>query len=174
MDLGEILKKIKSNLWLLPEAKFDGLTKDTGYTASFVYLVICLIISIPLRFVTDILVYGNNALTALVGAVIGVIVTVPLVYISYFMMHLIIKLLGGARGLLRTVQIYIYGSTAALIFSYVPILGFIASLVALANVVFGVKRIHDMSLFRAILAVVVIPVVLTLLLVLLGLGYLMF
>ncbi len=174
MELGTILEKIKSNLWLLSEAKFDGLTKDAGYMPSFVYMLVCLVISIPFRFLTDVFITGQDSMVALISAVMGIIVSIPVLYVSYFITHLFVKLLGGGAPFLKTVQIFIYGSTLALILSYVPILGFFAGLIALANVVFGVKRIHKLSLLKAILAVVVLPVLVILAVFVLLLGYLIF
>ena len=174
MDLGDILGKIKSNLWLIPEAKFDELTKDAGYMPSFVYLLVCLIISIPFMFITGIVVSGYDGFMAIITAVVFTIFSIPILYISYFISHLFIKLLGGSATLLKTIQIFIYGSTLALILSPVPLLGFIASLIALVNILHGVKRIHNLSLLRVILAIIVIPIAMVVLLALLVFAYLMF
>ncbi|MBI5159035.1 YIP1 family protein [Candidatus Micrarchaeota archaeon] len=172
MDAGEIIKKIKNNLFFIPEAKFDELTKEKEYAKTFQYLVACLIVSLPINLVISILAYKEPAIIggtplatkiamALITTIIGTVVAIPVLYILYAIMHGLLKLAGGKASLRETIQIYVYGNTCATIFGGIPIISLIIGLVSLSNIVLGVKRIHKMSLWKAIAVVVVIPIVLT-------------
>ena len=166
MGVEDMLNKIMSNLWLIPEAKFDEKTKDVGYRDSFVYLLVCLIIAIPISIVAGFFTYDGPTFSMAelitfitIDTILFTIWIIPVLYIYYGVIHLIIKLLGGTASYLKSMQVAIYGSTLVLIISSIPILGGIASLIALANVTLGMKKVHNLSLFRAILAVVVLPLV---------------
>jgi hypothetical protein len=171
MDINELLKKIWSNIFLVPEKRFDELTKDKEYKESFVYLLVCLAISSPILFISTILMnVGSTA--ALTNTMVIIILSIPFAYIGFGLIHLFLKLLGGKADFLKTVQVCVYGQTTATIFGRLPWIGWIFGLVALANVVLGAKRIHDISLLRAIVAVVIIPVILTMILAFLAAAYL--
>jgi len=180
MDLGSIFEKIKSNLWLLPEAKFDGLTKDNKYMPSLAYLAVCLLIAIPIDIIVRLvmnleptLMTGAEIVGLIIGAIIGMILAIPLFYLYYLVIHVIVRILGGTAPYIKTIQAAIYGSTLLLILSGVPLIGIVAGFVALANVVLGIKRVHKLSLLKAILAVVVIPVLIAIVLAMAVIGYLM-
>jgi hypothetical protein len=157
MELGENIRRIKDNLFLIPEERFDELTKDTGYKTSFIYLLACLVLSIPFGIIVSLFMGGlfDTIFVIPLAFVISIIVN----YISFGVLFLFLKLVGGKASFLKSVQVFIYGSTIELILSGIPIIGLIAGLIALANIVIGSKRIHKISLLRAILALLVIPIV---------------
>lgn len=157
INISEILGKIKNNFLLIPEARFDELTKDPGYKDSLVYLAVCMLLSAPVHLAAAVFLSQNP-----LGRILGLVLALPFGYIYYGVLHLVLKLFGAKEGFLKTVQIFIYGSTGSLILGGIPILGFILSLVALANVVLGSKRVHGISLWRAIAAVVLIPALIVL------------
>ena len=166
MGVEDMLNKMTSNLWLIPEAKFDDKTKDVGYRDSFVYLLACLIIAIPISIIVGLVTFddptfsmGEIIVFITIDTILFTILIIPVLYIYYGVIHLIIKLLGGTASYLKSMQVAIYGSTLVLIISSIPLIGGIASLIALANVTLGMKKVHNLSLFKAILAVVVLPLV---------------
>jgi hypothetical protein len=170
MDLGENIRRIRDNLFLIPEARFDELVKDPGYVDSFIYLAFCLLISTPLDLAIA-LIREDSILSAIISTAIISILAFPVIYIVYFIQFLLLKLVGGKAGFLQSVQVFIYGSTLSLILSGIPCIGFIASLISLANIVVGSARIHQISVLRALLALLVIPV---LILVVIGIIFAMF
>ena len=153
-----LLEKIKENIFLIPAERFEGLTKDPGYKDSFVYLLACLAISIPIRIIVGLL--GIGDITLLITAtIIGVIFSIPIFYVGYIILHILLKLVGAKEGLSKTVQVFIYGGTCALIFGSIPLIGFIAGLISLVNIVVGAAKVHKISNLRAAIAVVVIPII---------------
>ncbi|MDD5340220.1 MAG: YIP1 family protein [Candidatus ainarchaeum sp.] len=157
MDIGQNVRRIKDNLLLIPEARFDELTKDTGYTDSFIYLVACFVLSVPIDLLVS-LVQGAF-LATLTSLPVTLILFVIFIYAFYGIEFLALRLLGGQASFLQSMQIFIYGSTGYLIFSSIPCIGFLLGLAALSNVVLGSARIHKISLARAIIALVLLPLV---------------
>ncbi len=166
MEIGENIARIKDNLFLIPTERFDELTKDPGYKESLIYLIACIVISLPLEILVS--VFENDVFTTIAAIPFIFIITIPVLYLVYFLQFLLLKLVGGQAGFLQSVQVFIYGSTISLILSSVPLLGFLASFVALANIVLGSARVHKISLLRSILALVVIPIIIAILVVLLA------
>ncbi len=181
MDLKELLKKVWNNIFLIPEARFDGLTKDKNYKESFIYLLACMIISLPIFWIATILLItdpsgditlAGKIISAFTGSIVYIVLGIPLTYIGIGICHLLLKLLGGKADFLKTVQVFIYGETTSVILGNIPFFGWIFSLVALANITLGAKRIHKISLLRAIVAVIVIPVIIAMVLGLALVAYL--
>ena len=162
MNLIEVVKKINDNLLLVPAEKFDSLCSDLEHFPSLVYLLTCVLISLPLWFIVEYFTPTNPLLplqSRVASILIGVVFAIPVSYIVFGLQHLLLKALGGKGTFLQSCQVLIYGGTARFVFGVVPILNIIAGLISLANVVLGASRIHKISLIRAILALVVIPIV---------------
>lgn len=171
MDLMAILSKIKENLFLIPEEKFDGLTKDISYADSFIYLVVSALLYSILAFpisllsgVVNVASTTKSAAAGVVGGPVTALVSTALVfvmlivfrYVYIILVHLLLKLVGGTAPLLKTAQVMIYGSTP-MILAPIPCAGWIFSLLVLANTVVGAKRVHNISLLKAVVAMIVIP-----------------
>lgn len=164
MDLKENLMRIKDNLLLIPEERFDSLTQDSGYGTSFIYLVACLVISLPVEMILTSI--SEGLLIALISVPIALIISLPVAYLIYGIQHLFLRLVGGQGTFLQSVQVFIYGSTVSLIFGSIPLVGTLLSLLVLANVVLGSKRVHKISIWRALLALIALPLLLAIIIVL--------
>ena len=157
-----LLEKIKENLFLIPNERFEGLTKDPGYKDSFVYLVVCLVISLVISVIVGFFSlgnYGGSVAGLFTALIIGTIIAIPFYYIGYIIFHILLKIVGAKEGFLKTVQVFVYGGTPALIFGSIPLINLIALLVALVNIVRGAAVVHKISTLRAAIALVVIPVI---------------
>ena len=80
--------------------------------------------------------------------------------------HLWVYLLGGRRGILRTVTAIAYGSTPSLILGWIPFLGIIFALWSLVLGVLGIRELQALSTAKAILAIalaLMIPLIIVLL-----------
>jgi hypothetical protein len=177
MDLGAILNKIKDNILLIKEEKFDTLAKDPGYMDSFTYLIVCMaiysIISFPVMLLSSTVqgILNSGSSGVAVGAGIGMVgaflqiafffvIGIPLRYVFFGIQHILLKLVGGTGTFLQTVQVMIYGSTPGNVLGWIPCVGWVFDLVSLVNILLGAKRVHNLSLLKAILAVIVIPILL--------------
>lgn len=168
VDFKEILNKAKENLFLIPEARFDELTKSKEYGPVLAYFALLVLF---FSFMSTVV----SALTeAKTTSILAFIIAVPLVYafglvlllVTYGLMHLLLKLVGGKADFKASLQVFVYGSTCSYIFGWIPCVGTLIGLVALANMVIGSIRVHKISLLRAIIALVVIPVIVAVLLAL--------
>lgn len=162
MDIAKNVARIKDNLLLIPAERFDTLAADKDYQTSFVYFMACIILSIPLSLLVALAL--GDFMGILLSIPASVIVSVILAYIIFGVQHLLLRLLGGQATFLQSVQVFVYGTTPSIIFGTIPVLGFVASLIGLANVVLGSARVHKISVLRAIAAIIIIPTVLLILL----------
>lgn len=179
MNFAAIFNKIKENVFLIPAERFDSLTTDKSYKDSFIYLLICFALSFPIRWGMMFLDYkepGFNLIpisfetklfVTFFGTLIGTIIGIPLIYLFYLVQHFLLKLFGAKEGLLKSIQVFIYGSTPGLLFGSIPLVGIVTSLVILSNTVLGSARIHQIDWWKAILAIVVIPILIAILLAIL-------
>ena len=94
-----------------------------------------------------------------IATVIGVrLLSVVLSYVGFGIVHLLLRLVGGKANFLKTAQLMIYGSTPSLLLSWIPCIGWIFGLAGLVNIILGAKRVHGITLPRAIVAILVIPI----------------
>ncbi len=158
MDIGQNVRRIKDNLFLIPEARFDELVKDTEYVTSFIYLVGCMVLSVPFTLIVSLV--TGKLFADLFALPISFTLGIILSYVGFVVFFVFLKLVGGKASLLQSVQMFIYGATLSLIVSGIPCIGALLSLISLANVVIGSARIHKITLLRAIIALIVLPFVL--------------
>lgn len=155
MEIVQNITRIKDNILFIKGERFEELTKDTGYSISFIYLVACLLLSLPFYLLSGVL--GGSLLETLLSFPFFFVMVVPFSYLLYGIQFVMLKLLGGKATFLKSVQVFIYGNTPGIIFGNIPCLGFIAALIGLSNVVIGSAKIHQISLLRAIIALIVLP-----------------
>ena len=137
---------------------------------AFVYYIILLVINAVLSAV--VLTAGLSALSiyqsipgfkgalplvlffmTIVGGIIGV-------FIGGAWLHIFVWALGGKKGYVQTVKSVMYGSTPGLILGWIPIIGFIGAIWTVILDIFGIKELQEMSIGRAVAAVVIAGVIL--------------
>lgn len=156
--------RIKDNLFLIPEQRFPDLVKDPDLTTSLVYLVACLVLAIPVKLAVGFM-EGAPLFDNLLYAFVLQFLLLPIAYLLYGVGHFFLVLVGGTASFKQSVQIFIYGGTLALIIGSFPVVGFIAGLIALANMVMGASKVHHISLARTLVAIIVQPVILFIVLI---------
>lgn len=194
MVIRALLGKINGNLFLIPEERFDSLTSDKGYWASFGYLLFFMALSLPISFllvrINVMSTFAGLFAVALQGALIllgallspilpneyaplysqltngilasqlliGAVFIFIIFYVWFGILHLLLKLIGGKADYLKTVQVCIYGITPWFVSNWLPLpylnplLGVVAWFISLVNIVRGVKRVHRISLPKAVVA----------------------
>lgn len=80
------------------------------------------------------------------------------IFISGAIVHLGVLLFGGERGYKETVKAIIYGSTPGYLFGWIPGISIIFWLWALILEIIGIKELQDLSIGRAI-AAILIPII---------------
>ena len=171
MDLNAILEKIKTCVWLIPENRFDDLTKDKGYVDSFIYFLIITALSIPVVLISSFL-NPSGLMVAVFAIPMMFVLGIPLSYVGFLILFALLKLFGGKADLLKTIQVFIYGGTSSTIFGGLPIIGIVPGVVSLINIVKGAARVHQMQWWKVVIAIIVIPlIVLTIVIVVVGMYF---
>ncbi len=172
MDMNKILERIKTTLWIVPEKRFDEMVKDGNYTDSFLYLLICMVLSIPVMMLgfTAIALSSKADIPGAVSAVAislpaVFLIGIPLQYIGFGVEFVLLKILGGKADFQKSVQVFVYAGTPSFIFGSLPYIGILPSLLGLYNIVVGSARIHQMPVWKAVIAIVVIPILLAVVIV---------
>jgi hypothetical protein len=86
-------------------------------------------------------------------------------------LHFWVYILGGRRGIRQTLKTVMYGSTPQLLFGWIPIIGFFATLWTLWLYIVGIRELQETGDTRAILSVA-IAVMVPLILIILAASYL--
>lgn len=159
MDFGAIINKIKENFLVIDEGKFDKLADGKGFTDITVYLAIIMLVNLVLLAAVSLLSGVDAFIGMLLVVPFALIMGIVFAFIGFGVMHLIIKLFGGKATYNQTFQVYTYSMTCQYLLGWIPLVGFIAGLVSLYNVVRGVAKVHKISLVSAVLATVVVPLV---------------
>ena len=131
----DLLNKIKSILFE-PKKFFTKLKKEKGVKSAFKYLIIVALFSTVLTFIMS-LIYTpveTGILEEFIGqeisteessftyldAIISYLAILIFSFVAAGILHLWIKLFRGKAIYEKTYQLYVYGSTPALLFSWIP------------------------------------------------------
>jgi len=87
-------------------------------------------------------------------ALLMIIVQFVLVFIGAAWLHLFVYILGGRRGYLQTLKALTFGSTPAMLFGWIPVIGFLAGIWSLILGIFGIRELQDMTTVRAAIAII--------------------
>ena len=171
----DIVGRVKECWLLIKEEQFDGLTKDTGFSDSLIYLFALSALSLLLSTIVSLaqnlanpasgLGMGALLVASAITFVIGLPIALVFSYVGFGVMHVLLKIFGGKATFLQTVQVYIYGGTPMRLFGWIPCIGLIGALIALVNIVLGLKRVHNISLLKTVLVVIGVPLLIVLILV---------
>ena len=95
-----------------------------------------------------------------VGALIGILILMIIaLFIGAAIIHIGVILFHGKNGYGQTVKAYAYGQTPTLLLGWIPFIGIIFSLWSLYIMIVGVAELQEMSTGKAIVAVLIIPIV---------------
>jgi hypothetical protein len=89
------------------------------------------------------------------------------IFLSGFIYHVFVLLLGGEKGYVTTVKTIMYASTPWLLLGWIPYVSIIGALWYLILLILGIKETQEITLGSAIL-VILVPLVLLLIFVMLG------
>ncbi len=158
-----------------PAAFFAGLggPRPGRVKSPLVFAIICGYISLPLALIAEPLnpltrgqpgmgagfssLYEGNPVAA-IGLVVLFVALLPLfavlgVYIGAAIQHFFVFLfVRERRGLWGTFPVVAYGGAAISLFSWIPILGYLASIYGIYVTTVGLREMHGTSTIRALLA----------------------
>jgi hypothetical protein len=165
MDFYEKLK----GFILEPSKTFDSTKEDTLEDAVKYYVGIAAIFSAisAVLFAFASTMFGSmmggfgmtlGAGAGIIGAIWLFVTLFILMVISAFIggaiVHIFAYLLGGRKGIVKTIIALMYGDTPYLLFGWIPFIGFIAIIWALVLNVLGIRQFQELTTGRAILAII--------------------
>lgn|GEM_PF-1672790 len=185
MDFVKLLMKIKENAFLVPQERFDALTKDGGYVDSLVYLLVCTVFSSVVYFAlwafAPQFMYGGAP--GGIGTVAPpsafeltmqrLLLALPMAYISFGFLHLVLKVFGAKGEFRKSVQIFVYGNTGSTLFGAIPFVNLLFIVVCLVNVIRGAMQVHKLHLWKVVAAILVVPAIVAFVIAMLVAGALM-
>jgi hypothetical protein len=165
MDFYEKLK----GFVLEPSKTFDATKEDTLEDALKYYVGIAAIFSalsaVLFAFASTMfgsmmggfgMMLGTGA--GIIGAIWLFVTLFILMVISAFIggaiVHIFVYLLGGRKGIVKTIIALMYGDTPYLLFGWIPFIGLIAIIWALVLNVLGIRQFQELTTERAILAII--------------------
>lgn len=184
MDFFEKMK----GLLLEPSKTFDALKEEPLDGAVKYYICIAAVysalIAIMLGFAGSLfgsmMGAGNLGMMIGAGAGIGAAITFFVVFmvmavagafIGGAILHIFVYIAGGRKGMTRTIKAGMYGSTASLLFGWLPFINIIAAIWSLVTEIIGIRQLHEITTGRAILAMV-LPLIITFILAMVIAGFL--
>ena len=167
-----LFKKIK-NVLTSPTKFYNSVKSEKGFKSPMIYLLVMSLLSTVLSTVYT-LVFPSSFLgvtvpTSLEASIIGILDAFVIGIIATFLIvglfHVFVYLLGGKNGFLQTFKSNVYGSTPSYIFGWIPYVNIVAAVYTLFYLIpKGISMQHNMSMGRAVLAVV-LPIIIILVLV---------
>jgi hypothetical protein len=172
---GRSFLEVARGVLVEPAAFFAGLggPRPGRLKGPLVFAIICGVVSSPLALLLEPFnpltrgqpgvgssfssLYGNNPVAAIALAVL-IVVLLPLflvlgVYIGAAIQHLFVFLfVRERRGFWGTFPVVAYGGAAISLFSWIPILGYLASIYGIYVTTMGLREMHETSTTRALLA----------------------
>ena len=161
------LKKVLNH----PSEFFDSIKSETGIGETFKYwAVISLIPIVPVfllifaglsDFSSSFADYFTPVLPIpiMITPILSYVTILVLPFVLAGLIHISAKLLKGSGDYSSSYRATIYGLTPANLFSWIPIVGFIPVLWSWAVTIKGISTLHEVSMGRAFLIVVLIPLI---------------
>lgn len=173
----DLISKIKMST-MSPTKFFNGIKSEKGLVEAFKYYAILSLINLV---VTLIEIFSGLSYLSSYGAGLGIatpiaVYLVGLVgsFIGAGILHIFISLLGGKQGFYNTYKAAIYASTPSLLLGWIPYVGVIIGIYSLYLLVKGVSILQKMTMKRAFVAAVLIPVVIAILIAAISAGLIYF
>jgi hypothetical protein len=153
-----------------PNKFFNSVKKETDLTVSFVYLLQLLIIPTVMIIVLFSLFF--TIMSGFLGPLVGVqtmgflgpligigagisfyVISVIGSFIGAVILFIFIYIVGGRKGYTNTYKASVYGGTPGTLFAWIPFVNIVFGLWSLYLVIKGVSVLHEISMGRALLAI---------------------
>ena len=152
---------------VLKEEPLDGAIKYYICIAAVYSALFALLLGFAGSLSGSMMGFGNLGMMMGAGAGIGAAITFFVVFmimailgafIGGAILHIFVYIVGGRKGLTQTIKAGMYGSTASLLFGWLPIINIIAVIWSLVTEIIGIRQLHELTTGRAILAQV-LPII---------------
>ena len=148
----EFFDKIKK-VMIKPRDFFAETKKEGDFSIALEYFLLLVLVMFPFGLVASILFNSEEPiLDIVVGYPIGLVIGITVLFIIIAFYHLFIFMLGGRQGILRTCQAFLYGATAGILLSWLPIVNLLAAFYSVYLTITGISVLQEMKAGRAVLA----------------------
>lgn len=110
------------------------------------------------RIIQSFIQSGGGFIIAGLSFIFTIIMYIIMLFLGGLLIHLGILLVGGKQGYDQTVKSLIYGGTPLYLFGWIPGISIIGFIWALILVIFGIKEFQDISMGKAVIAVL-LPII---------------
>jgi hypothetical protein len=163
----DFYEKVKGFI-LEPSKTFDATKEDTLEDALKYYVGITAIFSAisAVLFAFASTLFGSmmggfgmmmGASAGIAGAISIFVMLLILMVIGAFIggaiVHIFVYIVGGRKGIAKTIIALMYADTPYLLFGWIPLIGLIAAIWALVLNVLGIRKFQELTTGRAILAI---------------------
>jgi hypothetical protein len=163
----DFYEKVKGFM-LEPSKTFDATKEDTLEDALKYYVGITAIFSalsaVLFVFASKLLGSMMGGFGKMLGAGAGIagaisifVMSLILIVIGAFIggaiVHIFVYIVGGRKGIAKTIIALMYADTPYLLFGWIPLIGLIAAIWALVLNVLGIRKFQELTTGRAILAI---------------------
>lgn len=160
---------------LKPKEFFAKVRNEKGISAAFKYLALVSMVHVIGNYLVSPDIYEVSAIASWLSKEVVSVFSYATMLLSLFISagiaHVLARLLGGNGKYYETYKAYVYGSTPSFLLGWIPIIGVLGSLYALYLSVLGVSKYHKISLWRAVAAVVLFPVLIAIVLAIIVAGF---
>jgi len=176
-----MLTKIKTVL-LDPKLFFEKIKTETDFKIAFSYFFVLALFGIMMGallsysmqgvyndFIGNVLRMSLVPMASIYFLQIGVFIFILKVLFSFLFKAVLngwISSFGGQGNFLKTYQLYVYSRTPALLFGWIPIIGFFAWIYSFFLLIIGTKEVHQLKTKKVIM-LYFIPIAIILIFVLL-------
>jgi hypothetical protein len=148
-----------------PAETFDQI-KEERLRRSLLYLLVLVLPAAALLLILSLIVVplfiapqlGDQQHVALVGIGLMVVSVLAGVFVAVLLaglvLHLFVRLLGGKQGLRRTIRAVVYASTPLVLLLWLPPAFVATPLWSAALVAVGLQRLQEITIVRAVIALV--------------------
>ncbi len=151
----KVLEKAKS--FITEPSKAFKKEGKTSFGEAFKYLLVLGIINAVLGGLIAGAILGP---LGIVGAIVGIyILMVVGSLVGGLLLHVFACIVGAKKGIEQTFKALFFGQTPVLLLGWIPVIGWVMSIWGIVLSIIGLKELHKISLFKAILAYVLLIVV---------------
>ena len=169
----DFLEKVKG-LLIEPSKTFDTLKEEPLEGAVEYYTIIAAVYSAlmalmlgfagsyfgPIMGVENLgMIKGAGMSASIILFVLFMIIVFLSAFIGGAITHIFVYFGGGRKGITQTIKACMFGSTASLLFGWIPIINIIPVIWSIVTQIIGIRQLHGLTTGKVIKAIFVLPII---------------
>jgi hypothetical protein len=137
------------NLFFEEQADESKNKEAKMFGKSIVFYLVLNLIFFVIGLLSFAVLYGNEVMPVFSITYVGSLV---LYILLSFYFHIFVWIMGGRKGVLRTLQVNMYCAAPSVALGLVPYLNYAGMLYSIILTVIGISKMHELSVWKSILA----------------------